>query len=291
MLWAAGPVRAASHDGDRSDTGQADPQGMEDLAATSGLPLWLDRQHDDLVLAQPGETLKPAPQHLRSMRRVLLDPSATSPEIPYCAFPDVVLRTDEGVFNELGVRHNLLLLRPGRVGPEFIKTRGHALLCAGGVRCPEAYAVLRGRALFLLQEHRQQPEEPAGRVRLADVRQIEALAGQKVVVPPTYGVVVINLGSEPLALSNLMAAQAWPVHQVYDRMRGAAYYITERDGEMAAEPNRRYAEPLPPLREDAPLRAPDLGVVEEEPLYSAFVHRPERFRWLLEGSSIVAGVR
>jgi glucose-6-phosphate isomerase len=262
---------------------------MEDLAGTSGLPLWLDTQRSDLYLAQPGEGLRPEPQPLRLMRQVLLDRDATGPEVLYWRFPDVALPTDEGVFSERGVRHDLLMLRPGRVGAEFIKTWGHALTCGAGLWCPEVYGVLRGRALFLLQEQAEEPAEPVGRVALSDVRQIDALAGQKVIVPARYGVVVINPGSEPLVLSSLLAAQSSRIHQVYHRMRGAAYYVTERDDEIAVEPNRRYAEPLPPLREDAPLRAPDLGVVEEKPLYSAFVHQPESFRWLQEGAPVAAG--
>jgi len=263
---------------------------MDDLSASSGLPLWLDRQHNDLVLAQHGETLQPEAQPLQIVRRVLLDPGVLSPEILYWAFSDVALPGDEGVFHERGVRHNLLLLPSGRVGAEYIKTWGHTLICADGLQCPEAYGVLRGRGLFLLQEQAEEPERPTGRIRLTGVRWVEARAGQKVVVPASYGVVAINLGSEPLVLSNLVAAGARPVHLVYELMRGAAYYVAARDDEVAAEPNRHYAEPLPPLHEDAPVRAPDLGVTDEEPLYSAFVHQPESFGWLLEGVPTVASV-
>ncbi len=263
---------------------------MDDLSPTSGLPLWLDHQHQTLVLDQPGGALRPDALPLRLVRRTLLDPGALSPEILYWTFLDVALPTDEGVFREHGVRHNLLMLRPGRVGPEYIKTWGHHQICADGVQCPEVYGVLHGRGLLLLQQQEEAPEEPVGRVRLADVRWIEALAGQKVVVPAAYGLVIVNLGVEPFVLSNLVAARAWPVHLVYDALHGAAYYVSERDGEMAAEPNRRYAEPLPPVREDTPIEAPELGVEAEVPLYSAFVHQPERFDWLLQGAPSTIGV-
>ncbi len=261
---------------------------MDDLSATSGLPLWLDAQRCCLVLDQPRAILKAEPQPLRLMQSVLLDPEAEAPAVPYWTYLRVALPTDEGVFEEFGVRHNLVLLQAGRIGPEYVKTWGHSALCGEGVLCPEVYAVLHGRALFLLQRSEEGPWERESRRRVVDVRWIEARAAQKVVVPAGYGLVIANLGVDPLVVSSLVAETAWPVHVAFEAMHGAAYYVTERDGEMAVEPNRHYAEPLPPMREDTPLRAPELGIEEDVPLYSAFVHQPERFAWLLEGAPAVA---
>lgn len=256
--------------------GHAGLPGMDDLSATSGLPLWLDRQHADLILTHPGGSMRTEAQPLRLVRDVLLEPGVNAPEYVYWSFRDVILPADEAVFDENGVRHNLLLLRPGRMGAEFTKTRGHVQVCDDGEGCPEVYGVLHGRALFLLQ---QMADSGSG-VRVLDVRWIEAQPGQKVVVPAGYGAVVSNLGVEDLVLSQLAAVDAWPVHVMYERMHGAAYYITGRDGALAVEPNRCYEEPLPEVREDAPLSAPDMGVEDSVPLYTAFVYEPERFAWL-----------
>ncbi len=262
---------------------------MVDLSDTSGLPLWLDAGQQSLVLAQPLLELHAEPQPRHLLRYVLLDPSAPGPEIPYWVYREVALTTDQGVFQEHGVRHNMLLLRPGRLGPEYVKTWGHSASCAEAAQCPEAYGVLYGHALFLAQQPVEEPATPGGGVRLSDVRWIEARAGEKVIVPADYGVVIVNLGDEPLALSCLVAAEAWPVHVAYERMRGAGYYVVERAGHAEAEPNRHYVQPLPAIGREAPLEAPDLGVEEGTPLYSAFVHRPERFVWLREGAPLLAG--
>ncbi|GEM_PF-146654 len=266
---------------------QACGRGMVDLSDASGLPLWLDPQQEALVLAQPLLGLRADPQPRRLLRQVLLDPDAPGPEIPYYKYREVALATDEGVFHEHGVRHDLLLLRAGRVGREFIKTWGHTASCTEAAQCPEVYGVLHGHALLLAQQPAEEPTATDGAIRLCDVRWIEAHPGQKVVVPADYGVVIVNLGSEPLALSCLVAAEAWPVHLTYERMHGAAYSVVARDGTPAAEANPHYAQPLPPLHEEAPLQAPDVGVVEEMPLYSAFVHHPERFAWLREGAPVL----
>ncbi|MGQ9681221.1 MAG: glucose-6-phosphate isomerase family protein [Anaerolineae bacterium] len=264
--------------------------GMEDLSATSGLPLWLNAQEHCLVLALPEAHLEAEPQPLQTMRRVLADPDAAGPDELYWVYRDVELPTDAGVFAENGVRHGLWLLRAGKVGAEYIKTWGHMPTCPDGLLCPEVYGVLHGRALFLLQQVIEAPESPATDLAVSDARWIQAHTGQKVVVPSGYGVVVANDGDVPLVLSSLVSADAWPVHLAYERMRGAAYYVTEREGQLAFAPNLHYAAPLPPLREDAPPQSPDLGISTQEPLYSAFVRQPERFAWLREGAPALAGV-
>lgn len=279
--YAAGPRQGAASPS-ATEAGPAPPvacvPGMIDLSDESGLPLWLDPRQEDLVLAQPLRDLRADPQPRRLLSRVLLDPKAEGPEVPNWVYRGVALATDEGVFSEHGVRHDLLLLRSGRLGREFVKTWGHTASCEEGESCPEVYGVLHGHGLFLVQ---QLAEQPAAH---GDVRWIEAQPAQKVIVPADYGVVIVNLGLGPLVLSRLVAAEAWPIHRLYDEMQGAAYYVVEQEGEVVAEANTHYPQPSPPIRKEAPLQAPDLGVEETTPLYSAFVHHPDRFGWLRQGT-------
>ena len=264
--------------------------GMVDLSLTSGLPLWLDAQSTTLVLAQPLLELRPDPQPRRLLESVLLDPTAPGPEVPCMVYRGVALATDEGVFEEHGVRHNLLMLHAGRIGREYVKTRGHVASCGEEGQCPEAYGVVHGQAIFLVQQPQSEPGRTACWSQVRDVRWIEARPGQKVIVPADSGVVIINLDKGPLVVSHLVAAEAWPVHLMYQQLGGAAYYVVERDGAPVAEPNPRYAQPVPPVRREGPLEAPGLGVEEGLPLYSAFVHGPQRFAWLRQGAPMLAEV-
>ena len=258
-------------------------RSMVDLSRSSGLPLWLDVREQDLFLAQPLQRLEPEPQPHRLLGRQLLEPDAPAPEVAYWLFPDVALPTDEGVYREFGMRHNLLLVRPGRAGPEYAKTRGHVLVRADGSLSPVAYGVVAGRALFLLQEPPGAPPR--------DVRCVAACPGQKVLVPPGCGVVVVNPGPEAVVLSNLRPAEAWPDHGLYERLQGAAYYVVGPEGGVDTRPNRHYGAPLPPLRAELPVQAPELGVTQQIPLYSAFVHQPQQFNWLRQAARAAAGAR
>ena len=265
-------------------------EDMVNLAGSAGLPLWLDVRHEKLVWAQPLERLETLAHGYETVRCGVRDPAAPLPDPIYWFFPNVVLATDRAVFQEGGVQHSLWLLRPGRIGEEYIKTEGHTLVRPDGVRCSQAYGVVYGRALFLLQELGEGPAQLPGCLQVGDVRWIEAQSGQKVLVPPTYGTVIINLGSEPLVVSSLQATLAWPVHRVYEERQGAAYLVVEREGSMVVEPNRRYPGLLPPISRREPSCEPDLGIVAGVPLYSAYVLWPWRFTWLLEGIPATAGV-
>ncbi len=264
--------------------GMACVEGMLDLAATSGLPLWLDRERRTLLLTQPMQTLHPQP--LPMAGAPLPPPAEPSPETPYLLFPDVILPTDKGVFGEFGVRHNLLLLQPGRSGQGCAITRSRTLARPNGTPCPQAYGVLHGRGLFLLPGEGPEWERPTGSLGPGDVRWIAARAGQKVIVPPGYGVMLVNQGAEPLVLSNLEACEAQPLEPSYEPPEAGEYRIVERGGQAVVEASQ----PLTPVERREPLSAPELGVVEDLPLYSAFVHHPDRFGWLRGGMLALAGV-
>ena len=123
-------------------------RGMTDLAATSGLPLWLDLEHKRLVLAQPL-------QHLQT--GAWLPGAPVGEDRAYWLYPDVALATDAGVMEEFGVRHSLLLIQPREPGGEYTRIDAHALALLDGVRCGEAYGVVYGEAIFLLQEQLEGP--------------------------------------------------------------------------------------------------------------------------------------
>ena len=104
----------------------------------------------------------------------------------------------------------------------------------------------------------------------------------------TGGLAIVNTGSQPLVLSNLSAREALPMPEP-DEGAADAYRVCERYGRPSVEPDERYGGLRPALYPSSPTRAPERGLTEEVPLYSAFVHHPEQFRWLLTGELTAAG--
>lgn len=252
-------------------------RGMIDLAGTSGLPLWLDLEHTRLVLAQP---LQPQDE-------------AWLPGVPigeggaYWLYPDVALATDVGVLDEFGVRHSLLLLQPRAPGGEYTRINAHALELLNGVRTGEAYGVVYGEATFLLQEQLEGPGPVPAQSAANAVYWIEAQAGDKVMAPAhTEGLAIINTGNQPLVLSNLSAREALPI-AIPDEGVENAYQVREHNGRPTVQVEGRNG-PQAVLYHSAPTQAPEYGLQKEVPLYSAFVHHPEQFQWLLTGEMTAA---
>jgi len=256
-------------------------RGMVDLSAESGLPLWLDLEHDRLVLMQPAQQLE-AGNWLPGMQ--------ASAGANYWLFPDVALPTDVGVFAEYGVRHNLLLIPPREPGGEYTRVDAHALALPDGARCGEAYGVVYGQVIFLLQQQPLGPGPVPVGPAASVVRWLAAQTGDKILVPPeTDGLAIVNTGEQPLVLSNLAASAALPVAQPYEGSEDA-YQVCEHQGRPRVQADERYRGPRPAIYHSTPTSAPALGLVEDVPLYSAFVHDPEQFHWLVVGAPAVTGV-
>ncbi len=173
---------------------------------------------------------------------------------------------ERGRWEEWGLRYDLTLILAGEIGGELNKTFGHyhAPLPLWPQGFPELYQVLEGRGLFLLQR-------PGGR----EVALSLAGPGEAVFIPPGFGHLTVNVGPEPLLVSNLVLAEGEALYEPFARSRGGAWYVLKGD-ELAGfrlRPNPSYSElGLPRLR---------------PPLYLSFrlLDRvrdcPEEFRFLL----------
>lgn len=248
---------------------------MIDLEKISGLPLLLDLGSFHLHF---GEGLPPVEPHVRTLadsRAVLLDPSAEGPSELYYMYRDIHREVDEEVIRRHGLRYDITILRPGRVGREYVKTVGHYHPKKPGqdLSYPEVYEVLYGRAHYLLQK----PTDDFQGVQ--EVILVEAGPGQKVVIPPNYGHTTINPGNLPLVMANWTADGFASNYAPMREHRGSAYHEAVEGGERTFLPNPRYPE-VPALRERVPREIPEFGLMGEKPMYQACIEDPTRFRFL-----------
>lgn len=137
---------------------------------------------------------------------------------------------DRSWLSSHALRYDVTVIPAGRVGPEFVKTKGHFHPAnPAGTGYPEVYEVLAGKAHFLLQTR-----------DASDVVLVEAVAGDVVVIPPGYGHVTINPGSDELALANIVSTAFESDYTQYVAMQGAAYYEMT-DGSLVRNPRYRKA--------------------------------------------------
>lgn len=217
----------------------------------------------------------PAVRRLEDLADVwLVEGAAAGRAVAYRMYRGLCREEDRGLFERYGVRHDVTVIRPGTVAGEYVKTYGHhhPAPFPGGPSYPEVYEVLAGRGLFLLQRANRMGE-------LADVCLVEGRPGQKIVIPPDYGHVTINCGTDWLVVANLVASGWDSTYVLYRARRGAAYYVLHGEMGPVFLPNPRYGV-VPALRHAEPGLG-RFGIREDATLYDAFLLDPGAFDFLV----------
>jgi len=185
---------------------------------------------------------------------------------------------DKALMDAVGMRYDVTVIPPGMLGSEYTKTAGHDHPPSpAGPTFTEVYEVLEGRATYLMQK------VVDGEV--VDAYYVECGPGDRAIIPPDYGHVTINAGTEDIKMANWVFAGFSSVYDAYRARRGAAYYLTDEGWRG----NPRYGE-LPELRRLAPSEPSLLGLRAGEKMYTLvndlgrleFLRSPEKYGELWE---------
>lgn len=247
---------------------------MLDLRGVSGLPIALDGFAIRFSKSLP--EVRPVVRRLPEMREVLYNQTAGDAEDLYFMYRGVALPEHRDCVERYSIRYDITVVRPGKIGGEYVKTAGHYHPRVPGedIGYPEVYEVLHGRAHYVMQRAGDSGDS------VEDVVIVEAQPGDKVVMPPDYGHVTINPGDEPLVMANCVGSGFASEYEAYREAHGAAYYEVENEGKGVFVPNDHYREkPAPRLAK--PVEVPALGLHRGTPLYRCFTGEPERFMFLV----------
>ncbi|GFP19766.1 glucose-6-phosphate isomerase, archaeal [Candidatus Hakubella thermalkaliphila] len=246
---------------------------MDELKKTSGLPLAVDGE-GKLIFGEGLTPVTAAVRFKQEMMAVLFAAEADSEDELYYMYRDVCRTEDRSVIAKHGLRYDVTVIRPGQVGSEYIKTAGHYHPLKQGTDStyPEVYEVLSGRAHYLLQT---KPDEDG-----VDAILVEALPGDKVLIPPGYGHITINPGATFLVMSNWVAAGFDSVYGVIKELGGGAYFELVSQGEdQQFVVNPRYL-PAPRFSSRPVEDRPEFGLLRGHPMYQEFLKSPEKFDFL-----------
>lgn len=243
---------------------------MLSLETISGLPLKLDGVN--LVFEGGLPVVEPDIRHTKDFKDVLAPGSPLEgPEDAYLMYRDIGWNKDKEMFRRYNYRYDITVIRPGVVGRELMKTVGHyhPLVPGSDVTYPEVYEVINGRAHYICQK--------VEGTKVLEFFVVEALPGQKVVIPPGYGHITINPENEPLVMSNVTADGFKSIYTPLEETGGAAFYELE---DFSWEKNGRYDIAVEPQWAQAN-EVPDFGLTEAVPLYVAITQNPEKFDYLV----------
>ncbi len=169
---------------------------------------------------------------MSEMRPVLQNPDAAGPDPLYLVY--------RGVPNPdapPGSRSDITVLEPGTIGREYVKTHGHYHLGDG----EEIYQVLSGEGSLLLQKPGFNYET------VESVRLVSLHPEQPVIIPSGWGHTLINTGEDRLVTLNNQPQGVESLYSAYEKMHGAAYYVTKGGNGPELEPNPAYSD-LPKIQ-------------------------------------------
>jgi glucose-6-phosphate isomerase len=254
---------------------------MLDLQKASGLPIELT---DDFHL-KFNPPIQEFPlttgRTLSEMAPVLMDPSAQPnppTDILYNVYRGLHLQEHESVVKSDHLTYDITIVPPLMLGKEFNKTLGHyhARIQGQPFAHPEMYEVISGHALFVIQK--MDPEFK----NLISFYGIEASAGDKVIYPPDYGHIIVNIGNEPLVTANWLSTDYKPLYKEVADFRGMAYYVVaDNNKPFVFVKNDKYTD-HPPVRmlTMADKIRTEFGFDSNEPMYITGMKNPKSLEFL-----------
>lgn len=243
---------------------------MKDLKDIAGINIKLEDV--GLVYDQDEFPVEAKARTYEEAKDVYLEKEAEEQEL-YWMYRYFEREEDEEKFNEAGLEYDITVLKNGKVGPELIKTAGHyhGYVAGTDLTYPEVYEVIEGEIEYLIQT---KPDAEGN----TDVVIIKAQAGDKVVVPPKYGHISINVGS-CFAVSSNLQKQDLPATADYESFRvnnGGALFRSDAGWDQ----NHSYQ--IRSLKKVTPREKYEWGLEKNKGLYISFLENPEKFKWLNE---------
>jgi glucose-6-phosphate isomerase len=252
---------------------------MINLQKTSGLPIELT---DDLHL-KFNPPMKEFPMTIgrkfSEMQQVLMDPNISTPkEELYYVYRGLYLPDDESLIKTNNLTYDVTILPPRMLGQEFNKTLGHyhANLPGSSIAHPEMYEVLQGSVLIILQK--MDPEFK----NVISIYAVEAKTGDKVIYPPNYGHILINIGNDTLVMANWLSLDYKPLYKEVTDYHGLAYYVVKDDHKkynFVKNPNYANVPDIKVTNIQEKVYA-NFGFKAGEPMYATGIKNPEKLEFL-----------
>jgi len=222
---------------------------------------------------------QPELRKLDSIRKSLLDPTCTGPEIVYVIAMDVGKHEHQPDLEKRMLLYGAVTYAAGKLGREPVRSQGHVHKVSqhSGWSPPEVYEIWRGRAIILMQE--RATSDPG------QCFAVDAGPGDIVIVPPRWAHMTISADpASPLTFG------AWCDREygfAYNDVRahgGLAWFPvyeetgSENSEQIIFEANPRY-QPSTLVRK-SPATYSDLGIAPGIPIYRQYEASPETFQFV-----------
>ncbi|MBI2355811.1 MAG: hypothetical protein HYV13_01215 [Candidatus Doudnabacteria bacterium] len=263
---------------------------MINIEKTSGLPIEVTPEYKLKFNPPLREFPLTFARKFSEMVPVLLNPNITAPaEETYFVYRGIHMPEHQQILRAHHLTYDITVIPSFMLGEEFNHTVGHYHAPKPGtnnIAHPEVYEVLHGEALVLLQKMDQNFE------KTINVLAVKARTGEKVIYPPNYGHIMINIGSEVLVVANWLSTDYKPLYEPVTQRHGMAYYPVKDEVEgFKFVPNGNYKD-TPALRMIDTKFMTLFAVTANRPMYLTgtddpqsldFLNNPEKYAVELSG--------
>ena len=213
---------------------------IKHLEKACGLPVSFNGNTCELILGEELNEPSYRIRKLHDLKAVWARPIEEEDRVIYRYTSALYFRVDAPLWTEANVAYGIVIFAPGVFSGEYVKSSGqyHPPVQPCNMGTPEIYTVLSGKGHFLLQKA-SPPFE-----KVVDAVLVEVQAGETFVVPPNYGHLQINPGSEPLVFSYAVMDGMMGCYDPFKERKGAIYYEMA-DGNERYVFNYNYPEQLP----------------------------------------------
>lgn len=170
------------------------------------------------------------------------------------------------------IRFDVIIIQSGKINNNYKSTLSYYRSIAdNGYNYPEIYQIGEGYAEFLLQ----QPGEKHEQVKDAII--IRAQKFDVMVIPPIYGLSIINPSEKKTILARIRASEAKEITEEFTKTKGTCY----RRREGGRWDYNEYYEEIPQLRLGEP-KSKWKTIKRGIPIYTSYVYNPKYFHTLIE---------
>lgn len=191
-------------------------------------------------------------------------------KVLYYIYRNCYLFNDAPVFKKHGVRYDLTLIKPGKIGNQPVRTVGHLHKIMGKMGRPaEIYQVLSGSAIFLFHDTKTN--------RVYAVRKNK---GGKIIIPPQCAHITINASpSKPLLVSDIFINFGKHDYNFFKKTRGPAWYpMMDKKNRINFEKNILIKKTVPFSWKKSKLLP--FGLSPKKSLYKEYVSGADKFSFL-----------
>ena len=200
---------------------------------------------------------------LDDMKDQLLNSAVSSPRTFYYQYCSVDY---DSVYKKKAIKMNIFSVFPDVVGIEFIKTRGRT-----SDHYPIALEAVYGRG-FVLMQHVDSSDVVLGSVK----------KGTKIIVPPRYTYVVVNVGTSHLVFLEIMSDSASISEKGLEAYNGMSYYVIRKNGKYEIVQNPRYRLDKCYSKVVWNNNLSNYKIKENVPLLKQIMQKNDNFKWLFK---------